>query len=148
MGLARWGKRRGRRGGDESSANQGPVFEESASGNRNARASYAQRPIDECRDASSQPCADAEKLPRVRLADYSRLVIHADVISRPEYVEGAHNTGVNATFGDGSARWIERQAFDANLELLRASLFEPANDDLILTADGSAGIFADLDAAR
>lgn len=36
----------------------------------------------------------------------------ADIVSRPDHVDGRHAVGVNVMRGDSSGRWIARDAFD------------------------------------
>lgn len=102
----------------------------------------------EVRDGDT-PHAEAAGLPRVRITDYADRVIHADVVSRPQFVDGAHVTGVNATRGDGSTRWVSRTAFEDDLTLIgTVPGFSTSNDGRILADDQTSGIFAALDAQR
>jgi prepilin-type N-terminal cleavage/methylation domain-containing protein/prepilin-type processing-associated H-X9-DG protein len=80
--------------------------------NRNGWAGYACRPDEELPDIEP-----TEKVPRKmpRLADYNARAIFSDLTAQPARVERRHRDGVNALYGDGSASWVPRAAFDKPL---------------------------------
>src|SRR2546421_10328126 len=50
-----------------------------------------------------------------RLTKFKNKAIFADLTVAPARVETRHRTGINVLYGDGSATWIERKKFDADL---------------------------------
>jgi prepilin-type processing-associated H-X9-DG protein len=50
-----------------------------------------------------------------RLADYHAKAIFADLVALPARVDRRHGNGVNVLYGDGSAQWVPRGAFDEPL---------------------------------
>ena len=50
-----------------------------------------------------------------RLADYRQKAIFADLTALPARVDLRHRDGVNVLFGDGSAMWVARAAFNEPL---------------------------------
>jgi len=128
-------------------ANQWPILFRRSSPGKNTRTSYGTRPVVEVRDETGKGITVASKVPTVALDDYATRTVLMDVVSRPGYVEDSHGTGVNATRGGGSVRWIGRDLIDADLEPLRGSSFLPGNDDRLLTDDQSGGMFATADDA-
>ena len=50
-----------------------------------------------------------------RLADYRHKAIFADLTALPARVDLRHKDGVNVLYGDGSAIWVARAAFDVPL---------------------------------
>jgi prepilin-type N-terminal cleavage/methylation domain-containing protein len=130
----------------ETGFNQWPIRFAKDSPSANTRTSYGARPMVSTHTGRT-PVTVAEQLPRVALSRFVGKVILADIVSRPENVEQTHGTGVTTTRGDGAVHWVQREVFDENLEQLRDTRFDSDNDDLMLSDDGSSGIFADLDAA-
>ena len=57
---------------------------------------------------------DPQKMPK--LADYHAKAIFADLTALPARVDRRHRDGVNALYGDGSASWVARAAFDEPLK--------------------------------
>ncbi len=62
------------------------------------------------------------KIPR--LSDFRNKAIFADLTALPARLNTRHKTGVNVLYGDGSARWIERSFFDA--DLMKCTAIVPA----------------------
>jgi prepilin-type processing-associated H-X9-DG protein len=50
-----------------------------------------------------------------RLAKFKNKAIFGDLTAIADRVETRHRTGVNVLYGDGSATWIDRSRFDADL---------------------------------
>ena len=50
-----------------------------------------------------------------RLNDFKFKAIFADLVAAPTRVELRHKTGVNVLYGDGSASWVSRDRFNADL---------------------------------
>ncbi len=82
----------------------------------NVAAGYASRPD---RRIPDDPAAwTNQTLPR--LSDFGNRAVFADLTSVADRVDTRHRTGVNALFGDGSARWIGRSVIDPWLSRLSA----------------------------
>jgi prepilin-type N-terminal cleavage/methylation domain-containing protein/prepilin-type processing-associated H-X9-DG protein len=62
------------------------------------------------------------KMPR--LADYHAKAIFADLTALPARVDRRHKDGVNVLYGDGSAAWVARAAFDEPLSKCTGNNFE------------------------
>jgi prepilin-type N-terminal cleavage/methylation domain-containing protein/prepilin-type processing-associated H-X9-DG protein len=56
--------------------------------------------------------------PLTRMREIRNKAYIADSITSPAAVNSAHMTGVNAAFGDGSVRWVDRKVFDVVLALI------------------------------
>jgi prepilin-type N-terminal cleavage/methylation domain-containing protein/prepilin-type processing-associated H-X9-DG protein len=54
-------------------------------------------------------------VPVPKLNDFRFKAIFADLVAAPARVDLRHKQGVNVLYGDGSATWIHRDAFDAEL---------------------------------
>ena len=50
-----------------------------------------------------------------RLSRFKNKAIFGDLTALPDRVNTRHRTGVNVLYGDGSASWVERNRFDADL---------------------------------
>jgi prepilin-type processing-associated H-X9-DG protein len=72
-----------------------------------------------------------------RLNKFKNKAIFADLTALPARVESRHRKGVNALFGDGSAKWIDRSAFDADLKQCTAitATFNPRQDAIWAAMD-------------
>ncbi len=132
----------------QGQGNQWPIVWSGSGGigKRTTRTAYGVRPMDSLNASFANHTTNLAPLPRRNLADYSNKAVVSDIVSRPQRVDQRHVTGVNASLGDGSTRWVDRAAFNANLAVLGP--FNPANDDEMLRDDETAGIFADLDQAH
>ncbi len=53
-----------------------------------------------------------------KLADLKNLAIAADTLSSVQLVDTRHKVGINVAYADGSARWVPRTLFDADLRQL------------------------------
>lgn len=72
-----------------------------------------------------------------KLSQFKSKAIFADLTATPQRVDTRHKAGVNVLYGDGSAHWVARTAFDADLKQSPAldKATNPAHD----------AIWADLD---
>lgn len=52
-----------------------------------------------------------------RLTDLRNGALLADIVGLPQHVDAGHKTGVNVGYADGSAHWVQRSVFDADLSL-------------------------------
>jgi prepilin-type processing-associated H-X9-DG protein len=50
-----------------------------------------------------------------RLTKFKNKAIFADLTAAPARIESRHRTGINVLYGDGSAHWVERSLFNADL---------------------------------
>ena len=50
-----------------------------------------------------------------KLTKFKSKAILSDLNALPARVDTRHRVGVNALYGDGSARWVDRKLFDADL---------------------------------
>ena len=66
------------------------------------------------------------------LNDLGQKAIVADLLSSPSDMEVKHKDGVNAGYGDGSALWVDANAFKEPLEAITGwgSEFNPDLDDV------------------
>jgi hypothetical protein len=55
-----------------------------------------------------------------KLAEFKNKAIFADLTAMPARLDTLHVTGINALFGDGSAKWIDRKVFNADLRVITA----------------------------
>ena len=55
------------------------------------------------------------KAPLPKLNDFKSKAIFADLVAAPARVDLRHQKGVNVLYGDGSAVWVDRGGFDADL---------------------------------
>ena len=79
-------------------------------------AGYGGRPEAEIPDDLS--AAPPGTLPR--LTQFRDKALLADLVATPQRLDTRHRTGINVLYGNGSARWIERAPFEAELELCPA----------------------------
>jgi prepilin-type N-terminal cleavage/methylation domain-containing protein/prepilin-type processing-associated H-X9-DG protein len=54
-------------------------------------------------------------VPVPKLNDFKSKAIFADLVAAPARLDLRHKTGVNVLYGDGSASWVDRKGFDADL---------------------------------
>ena len=55
------------------------------------------------------------KTPLPKLNDFKSKAIFADLVAHPDRVDLRHQKGVNVLYGDGSAVWVDRGGFEADL---------------------------------
>jgi prepilin-type N-terminal cleavage/methylation domain-containing protein/prepilin-type processing-associated H-X9-DG protein len=94
----------------------------------NGWAGYGARP----RKDDEKQVPDIEPGQRVpsfmpRLAEYQHRAIFADLTAMPARVDLRHKDGVNVLYGDGSATWVAREAFDK--PLARCTRLDPEFND-------------------
>ena len=61
---------------------------------------------------------ELHKVPNVlvpRLNEFKSRAIFADLVATPARLDLRHKQGVNVLYGDGSAHWVPRTSFDADL---------------------------------
>jgi prepilin-type N-terminal cleavage/methylation domain-containing protein/prepilin-type processing-associated H-X9-DG protein len=82
-----------------------------------------------------------------KLTQMKSLAIVADVVSTPALVSERHSSGVNTLYGDGSAHYVMRGKFSADLSRISNGPFESAYNVHILdaTVTPNLGIWGDLD---
>ncbi|MEA2734296.1 MAG: hypothetical protein QOE14_747 [Humisphaera sp.] len=76
-------------------------------------AGYGCRPEIEIPDDPASFMLTGISLPR--LNRFKNKAVFADLTATPARVETRHRVGINVLYGDGSAKWIYRKAFDADL---------------------------------
>jgi prepilin-type N-terminal cleavage/methylation domain-containing protein/prepilin-type processing-associated H-X9-DG protein len=86
-------------------------------------------------------------VPMPRLTKMKSLALVADIISTPALVGERHSSGVNTLFGDGSAHYVEKAAFVADLAKVGSGPFSAANNANFLNAavTPNLGVWGDLD---
>jgi len=124
--------------------NQWPIRYAAQSEKRNTRANYSTRPVTGFNTAGEAP-NESEMTP---ISELHGKALFSDLISAIDLVDDVHRVGVNTTYADGATVWVPRSAIDTQLSVLIPWPFTNANDDTILTADESSGIFSQLDQAR
>jgi prepilin-type N-terminal cleavage/methylation domain-containing protein/prepilin-type processing-associated H-X9-DG protein len=78
---------------------------------KNVSAGYCARPVSDLPDDPAQWTTNT--FPRLtKLRDEA---IFADLMGLPMRVDTRHRTGINVLYGDGSAHWVARSTFDAQL---------------------------------
>jgi len=89
----------------------------------------------------------AAPVPMPRLTKLKSLALVADIISTPALVGERHSSGVNTLFGDGSAHYVEKAAFSADLAKVGNGAFSAANNPnfLNMSATPNLGVWGDLD---
>jgi type II secretory pathway pseudopilin PulG len=80
---------------------------------------YGTRPDVELPDDPAAFSTGSLSMPR--LAEFRNRAILADLVSLPVRIDSRHRRGINVLSGDGSARWVDRKAFDADLRTITAS---------------------------
>lgn len=60
-----------------------------------------------------------------KLSQFRDKALLADLVATPQRLDTRHRTGINVLFGNGSARWVERAPFDA--ELAQCPTITPAS---------------------
>jgi prepilin-type processing-associated H-X9-DG protein len=85
--------------------------------------------------------------PMPRLSKMKNMALAADIVSTPALVAERHSSGVNTLYGDGSAHYVDRGAFAANLAKLGSGAFSSAKNSYALdtTVTPNLGVWGDLD---
>jgi prepilin-type N-terminal cleavage/methylation domain-containing protein len=68
-----------------------------------------------CRPEIEIPDVPSPNLNLPRLTKFKSKAIFADLTATPSRVETRHRVGINVLYGDGSAHWVVRSRFDADL---------------------------------
>jgi prepilin-type N-terminal cleavage/methylation domain-containing protein/prepilin-type processing-associated H-X9-DG protein len=87
-------------------------------------------------------------VPMPRLTRMKSLALVADIVSTTSIVGARHSSGVNTLFGDGSAHYVDKAAFAADLAKVgNAPVFSSSHnaDVLNLGVTPNTGIWGDLD---
>jgi prepilin-type N-terminal cleavage/methylation domain-containing protein/prepilin-type processing-associated H-X9-DG protein len=85
--------------------------------------------------------------PMQKLTRLKNLALAADIISTPAIVGARHSSGVNTLFGDGSAHYVEKGAFQTDLAKVGSGPFSSTNNLNFLntTVTPNTGVWGDLD---
>lgn len=85
--------------------------------------------------------------PMPRLTRMKSLALAADIVSTTSIVGARHSSGVNVVYGDGSAHYVDKTAFAADLTSVGNGAFSSANNNNVLNLNvtPSTGIWGDLD---
>jgi prepilin-type processing-associated H-X9-DG protein len=83
-----------------------------------------------CRPEVNIPDDPGPGINMPRLARFRNKAIFGDLTALPERVDTRHRTGVNVLYGDGSATWVDRKRFDADLMSITKLPDKAANDFL------------------
>ncbi len=86
-----------------------PVEPLVGSGIENTRCGYGTRPTDNWNESGAWP----EQMPL--LSQLKSRALLADLAPTPYFVDRRHKTGINVYYADGSARWVNRSAFDKQI---------------------------------
>ncbi len=86
-------------------------------------------------------------VPMPRLTKMKSLAIAADIVSTSALVAERHSSGVNTLYGDGSAHYVERGTFAADLAKLGNGAFSSSNNANALNTNvtPNLGVWGDLD---
>jgi len=128
-------------GTDPQVTNQWPPRLETGNGKRNTRSSYGTRPL---KDFKNMTIDEIDALPNSRMVDMVGKAVLSDVVSHELFVDQRHKDGVNVAYGDGTVKWVRREAFAANLPPTTGG-FSTTNNKYMLTDDQKSGMFADFD---
>jgi prepilin-type N-terminal cleavage/methylation domain-containing protein/prepilin-type processing-associated H-X9-DG protein len=95
-------------------------------------AGYGCRPQREIPDDSADLAPLGLSLPR--LGRFKSKAIFADLTAIPARVDTRHRRGINVLYGDGSAKWVDRKAFDVPLSqcvgINAAGKYNPQQDEI------------------
>lgn len=117
----------------------------------NTRTSYGVRPMTGQDWVSGNPPSPMARLTRIK-----SLAIFSDIASLPYHVNDGHKTGVNVLYGHGGASFVQRKAFEADMNKMAnpANLndsswgFNPAYNDFMLKETNGipiSGVWWDFD---
>ncbi len=98
----------------DSSTNSWPPGPE-LTGTKLCYAGYGGRPDLELPDDPSlyNTAPEIWRMPKLR--DFKNAAIFGDLTAIPARLDTRHRTGINVLYGDGSAHWVNRRAFDDEL---------------------------------
>ena len=101
----------------------------------NGYSGYSMRPETPLPDDPAAFANPALNLSMPKLTRFKSKAILADLNSLPARVDTRHRVGVNALYGDGSAKWVDRKLFDAPLRACTSinAMFD-TNQDAIWAA--------------
>lgn len=101
----------------QSETNPWPPGPGGANPTKNVFAGYGCRPEIELADEFhlTGNIVGGVVVPVPRLNDFKWKAIFADLVAAPARIDLRHKTGVNVLYGDGSATWVDREGFDADL---------------------------------
>ena len=123
----------------QSESNPWPPGPDGPSPTVNAFAGYGCRPEVELADEFhlTGNVIAGVKVPVPKLNQFKSKAIFADLTATPMRVDRRHKTGVNALYGDGSAMWIDRGGFDADLKACTGvtAAFNPNQDRIWAVLD-------------
>jgi prepilin-type N-terminal cleavage/methylation domain-containing protein/prepilin-type processing-associated H-X9-DG protein len=85
--------------------------------------------------------------PMPKLSKMKSLALAADIVSTTTIVSARHSSGVNVVYGDGSAHYVDRGTFAADLAKLGSGAFSSAKNVNMLNASTTPnlGVWGDLD---
>jgi hypothetical protein len=127
----------------QAGSNQWPPVTSATREKRYTRSTYGVRPLDSYRGDAGLDPTTATMHP---LQELNGQVLISDVLSIPTYLNASHVDGVNAARGDGAARWVPRDQLPT-LDTIIDGAFTNAGNDAMLTDDGTAGLFVEMDQA-
>jgi prepilin-type N-terminal cleavage/methylation domain-containing protein len=98
---------------------------------RNTQAGYALRP--QVRLADDLSVSPGESMPKLR--SFGNRAILSDLTSSRTRVETRHVRGINVVYGNGSGRWVRRDAIEPMISSLPEPVFPPSDafDETIMT---------------
>lgn len=94
---------------------------------KNIQAGYGARPQQEIADDLANPPAALAGIALPKLEKFKSRAIFADLTAARNRVISRHRTGINALYGDGSARWVALKAFDQPESSWPEPAFPPTN---------------------
>jgi prepilin-type N-terminal cleavage/methylation domain-containing protein len=126
----------------QTETNPWPPVEIPSIPRRNTRAGFGCRPTVNWMESGQFP----ENL--TRLSDVKHKALLADLVPTPYFIKRRHQTGINVFYGSGSARWVDRRAFDSVIKNVPDILdFEPIWNSSQLNDDDepTSGVWPRLD---
>jgi prepilin-type N-terminal cleavage/methylation domain-containing protein/prepilin-type processing-associated H-X9-DG protein len=123
--------------------NPWPPVEPVAPERRNTRIGYGGRPTVNWIETGEWPQQ------MTRLSKIKRAAVLSDIAPTPYFVTRRHKKGINVFYADGSARWVDRQAFESAIAFVPDIVypFVSSYNDAMLNDDSSPskGLWARLD---
>ncbi len=100
-------------------------------------AGYGARPAFELPDDPTLYATSPQTWRMPKLSEFKNRAIFADLTALPSRLDTRHKTGINVLAGDGSARWVARSAFNADLAfcLSISATFNPRQDAIWAALD-------------
>jgi prepilin-type N-terminal cleavage/methylation domain-containing protein/prepilin-type processing-associated H-X9-DG protein len=124
-------------------SNPWPPVEQVAGSRMNTRAGYGCRPAVNWTETGDWPD------PMPRLTKMKHVAMLSDLAPTPYFVTRRHRKGINVYYADGSAKWVDRSAFESTISMIPDITypFLPSYNDQMLNDDGSpaSGIWRRLD---